>query len=174
MSTRLDWMESGRSPTVSGQLEHESATRSLGWSLAKSMSPGTHLGIVGPLGAGKTTLMQGFMDATGRGDMVRSPTYTLVNTYRGDPTVHHMDLYRLDTPDDLESIGVWEYLEDPDAICCLEWVDRFWPCLRATDIVLRLRLHPGCRQFELTAGPGTSWCVDLFRDFLGESLETLS
>jgi tRNA threonylcarbamoyladenosine biosynthesis protein TsaE len=87
--------------------------------------------LIGDLGSGKTTLAKGIIEGLGLAspDEVTSPTYTLVHEY-GEPTrVYHIDLYRLDTADEVHAIG-FEDLLDRDALLLVEWGERFpelWP-----------------------------------------------
>jgi tRNA threonylcarbamoyladenosine biosynthesis protein TsaE len=146
-------------------LPSEQATRALGASVARSVLGSMTIGLVGPLGAGKTTFMQGFMEVTGRSDEVRSPTYTLVNSYEGTPRVHHIDLYRLQDEGDLESIGIWEYLDAPGAICCIEWIDRFWACWTERDLVVELRIEGKRRSACISKGQTCDWDFSAFQGF---------
>jgi tRNA threonylcarbamoyl adenosine modification protein YjeE len=112
------------------ELPDDAATRRLGAALADALSPGTVLGLVGELGAGKTTLMQGLVAALGDERPATSPTYTLVHLHETDPLVVHVDLYRLEGVAELETLGYWDYVEDGDALVCVEWIDRIpqaWP-----------------------------------------------
>lgn len=118
------------SPMASLRLDDEDATRRLGAFLARHHGRGGWIGLVGDLGAGKTTLVQGLVTALDRSAEASSPTYTLLNEYHTDPPVWHFDLYRLETVDDLETVGYWDYAEDRDAIVVVEWIDRIraaWP-----------------------------------------------
>lgn len=99
-------------------------TWALAAELAPRLKPGTVLALRGGLGAGKTTFMQGLGIALGVRRPVTSPTFALSAEY---PTPRfklvHMDLYRLDGPDDLEAIGYPEYLES-GAVVAVEWPER--------------------------------------------------
>ena len=108
------------------------ATRHLGEEIGARSERGDFLGLIGNLGAGKTTFMQGFVtgvDGTFASEDVSSPTYTLLNTYATQPPVYHFDLYRLEHVDDLESVAYWETIEGR-GISCVEWLDQIphaWP-----------------------------------------------
>lgn len=125
------WFGLHEEPDLMLTLLDEESTRALGEALFLVLGAGSFLGLVGNLGAGKTTLMQGMSVAAGATDVASSPTYTLVNVYEGGkcPLVH-MDLYRLSTPDDLESIGYWDYASLADVLLCVEWLNiipEAWP-----------------------------------------------
>jgi len=98
----------------------------------------------GPLGAGKTLFVQGVCSALGIRDQdVVSPTFTLVNTYDGPLTVHHLDLYRLGPGDDLHDLGMDSILDDVDArgaVLLVEWPD---PLLGWLGDRLELLVVPG-------------------------------
>ncbi|MBQ6934797.1 MAG: tRNA (adenosine(37)-N6)-threonylcarbamoyltransferase complex ATPase subunit type 1 TsaE, partial [Clostridia bacterium] len=76
--------------------------------------------LYGDLGAGKTAITRGFVRAAGCTDMVSSPTYTIVNEYRGPRKVAHFDMYRILDSDSLYEIG-WEDYLDSGALCVVEW-----------------------------------------------------
>ncbi len=80
----------------------------------------------GELGAGKTTLVKGWVAALGGGDEVTSPTFTLVQEYQGTRTrVYHLDLYRLETERELATLGSEEMIGEPDAVVLVEWGEKF-------------------------------------------------
>ncbi|MEX1080397.1 MAG: tRNA (adenosine(37)-N6)-threonylcarbamoyltransferase complex ATPase subunit type 1 TsaE [Halofilum sp. (in: g-proteobacteria)] len=100
------------------------AMEALGVELANLLKPPRVVTLDGPLGAGKTTLVRACLRALGYPGPVRSPTYTLIESYPlSDRTLHHLDLYRLGDPDELELIGVRD-LATADAVWLIEWPDR--------------------------------------------------
>lgn len=125
-----------------GVLEDETRTLALGAALARAgLSRGT-VHLTGELGTGKTTLVRGFLRASGVIGTIRSPTFTLVEEYRiGAMTVGHYDLYRLSDPEELEFLGLRDHLED-DSLCFFEWPERGVGVLPAPDLDIRLE-HTG-------------------------------
>ncbi len=138
-------------PLAMLDLPHEEATLALGEALATSLVAGDFLGLVGTLGAGKTTLVRGLTRRAAPASLATSPTYTLVNLYEGDPTIIHMDLYRLANFDDLESIGYWEYVEEYDGVCCVEWFSTIPDSFPRRGVVILLDAHEGGRRATVWA-----------------------
>ncbi len=108
--------------SISLSTHNAAETQALGVRLAKHLTPGTILGFEGPLGAGKTTFIQGICKGLGVHEMVVSPTFVLMHVYEGKIPVYHFDLYRLQ-PKELEDLGWEEYLEGK-GVSFVEWVDR--------------------------------------------------
>ena len=100
-------------------LKDEAATRALGAELAKKLKPGDVVLLGGELGAGKTTLVRGLVEALGHVGPVRSPTFNLIQTFATNPPVMHADLYRVKS---YQGIGVEDYLSTH--VCLIEWPDR--------------------------------------------------
>jgi tRNA threonylcarbamoyladenosine biosynthesis protein TsaE len=100
-----------------------SETTAIAAQLAQTAQAGDIICLHGSLGAGKTTFVQGFSAAMGYHGAVTSPTFTLVNEYHGGRLpIYHFDLYRLDSPPELETIGAEEYFYS-HAICLIEWAE---------------------------------------------------
>lgn len=114
-------------------------TERLGHSLATHLEKGDVLALHGDLGAGKTALARSIIIALGHRGEVPSPTFTLVQRYDlPQLVVHHFDLYRLKTPDELEDIGWHDALAEGAAI--VEWPDKAGSYLPASTIDLWLSL----------------------------------
>lgn len=106
----------------------------------------------GDLGAGKTTLVRGFLQALGHRGAVRSPTYTLLEPYElAARTILHFDLYRVADPDELEYLGVREQ-SDARTLWLVEWPDRGTGWLPEPELVVTL-LHEGAGRRLLLSGP---------------------
>jgi tRNA threonylcarbamoyladenosine biosynthesis protein TsaE len=99
-------------------------TQSLGERWAQEARPGWVIALSGDLGAGKTQLVKGLARGLGVTSRVHSPTFTLVNEYAGGRLrLFHLDLYRLETPEQIHGAGLEEYLR-PDGVAVIEWAER--------------------------------------------------
>ena len=99
-------------------------TESLGETWGREARRGLVIALSGDLGAGKTQLVRGIARGLGCAARVHSPTFTLVNVYAGGRlTLFHLDLYRLETPEQIHGAGVDEYLQ-PDGLAVIEWAER--------------------------------------------------
>ena len=101
-------------------------TRALGARLGRWARLGDIVACRGPLGAGKTTFIQGFAEGVGVGryDYVRSPTFALVHVYHGRISLYHFDFYRLSSCAEVQDIGFEEYLE-AGGVVITEWANKF-------------------------------------------------
>jgi tRNA threonylcarbamoyladenosine biosynthesis protein TsaE len=132
---------------LSRALPDEAATRAAGAALAAALAAaadeGAFVTLAGDLGAGKTTLVRGLLDAIGVTGPVRSPTYTLVESYRvGERIVHHLDWYRLAGVDDLEGLGFRELLGARQWVLA-EWPERAPAVAGEADLAARLEYADG-------------------------------
>ncbi len=100
-------------------------TRRFGRCLGKELQGGEVVALSGDLGAGKTCLTQGLAAGVGvaENEAVTSPSYTLLNPYRGRIPLYHFDLYRLSDAEDLESIGFFDFLRE-EGVAVVEWAER--------------------------------------------------
>jgi tRNA threonylcarbamoyladenosine biosynthesis protein TsaE len=135
-------------------LADEVATEALGGALAEVLEPGMLVFLHGQLGAGKTTLVRGLLRALGHDGPVRSPTYALVESYRlAACELHHFDLYRLADPEELEFMGLRDFLSG-DAICMIEWPERGSGVLPCADLEVGLSVSNPGRRARLWAQGG--------------------
>ncbi|BAW79570.1 ATPase YjeE [Candidatus Nitrosoglobus terrae] len=119
-------------------LANEGATLNLGTHLAQASQENTIIFLTGTLGAGKTTLVRGFLRAFGHQGVVKSPTYTLVETYIfNQKQLYHFDFYRLAAPQELEFIGLQDYFTS-DSICLVEWPEHGESLLPPPDLYISL------------------------------------
>jgi len=104
------------------------ATAAVGAQLAESLEPGDVVALTGELGAGKTCFTQGLARGLGVAGHAVSPTFVLVNEYRGRVPVHHVDAYRTSSLTELLDLGL-EELFDGEGVTVVEWADKLSPLL---------------------------------------------
>ena len=122
----------------SWNLPDEATTAELATRLAGALDGGLVVYLHGDLGAGKTSFARALLGALGVGERIKSPTYSLVESYRanGRPA-WHLDLYRIADPGELEWLGL-DALSDPSALVLVEWPERGAGALPAPDLVVHL------------------------------------
>ena len=109
-------------------------TAELGKQLARTLAPGSLILFTGGLGAGKTAMCRGIARGLGCTDEVSSPTFAIVNVYRGPQPFAHFDLYRASSREDLEAAGFYDYL-DMGYIVAAEWSENAADILAGEDAV---------------------------------------
>jgi tRNA threonylcarbamoyladenosine biosynthesis protein TsaE len=126
--------------------------------LAKTLKGNDVLGLIGPLGAGKTTIVQMVSKILGVKQRPRSPSYTLLQPYelpkkvRGICTLAHVDAYRVSEAD-LMDAGLADYLADPNSLVIIEWADRVMGALPQGTLMLAVDpdpAHPSYRQLTIS------------------------
>ena len=130
-------------------------TLALGQRWGRSLSPGLVLGLVGPLGAGKTHLVKGIV--SGNADThtapVTSPTFTLVHEYPGRVPVFHLDAYRLASAADLARLGFDEMVGECSTVI-VEWADRVRPAMPENSVWVTLEFLAGNSRRIVASGHG--------------------
>ncbi len=113
--------------------------------LANTCQSRCSLHVCGDLGVGKTTLVRGFLRALGHTGIVKSPTYTIVEPYQiGDRKIYHFDFYRLGDPEELEYLGIRDYLEE-NMIALIEWPEKGGTFTPTPNIQIQLFHHGEAR-----------------------------
>lgn len=124
-------------------LEDDTSTLELGASVARLCRPPLVIHLRGDLGAGKTTFARGFIRALGHSGRVKSPTFSLQESYIVENTkLFHFDLYRIQDPGELEFIGIRDAAGEADSICLIEWPERGEGAIPKADIEVAFR-HAG-------------------------------
>ncbi|MEL0198771.1 MAG: tRNA (adenosine(37)-N6)-threonylcarbamoyltransferase complex ATPase subunit type 1 TsaE, partial [Gammaproteobacteria bacterium] len=107
-----------------GEKETEDKAKNFA-SLIKGFKNSLLINLIGNLGAGKTTFVRGLIQELGFDEFVKSPTFTIVESYESDNLkVFHFDLYRIEDDRELQAIGVEDYLTEENAITLVEWPEK--------------------------------------------------
>lgn len=135
---------------ITVEVASEEETERLARALAGAIGPGTVIGLVGPLGAGKTRLVRAVAEALGVDPgAVASPTFVLIHEYSGRIPVYHFDTYRLATADAFDDLGAAEYW-DAGGVCLVEWADRVADRLPADHWTIHIEpTGPTARRFRI-------------------------
>ncbi|MDM8558465.1 tRNA (adenosine(37)-N6)-threonylcarbamoyltransferase complex ATPase subunit type 1 TsaE [Candidatus Parabeggiatoa sp. HSG14] len=132
-------------------ITESAAMEDFGGHLAHACHTHSVLHLCGELGVGKTTLVRGFLKALGHKTTVKSPTYTLVEPYQlNKRMIYHFDFYRLGDPEELEYMGIRDYLEG-NIICLIEWPEKGGQFTPLPDIKIQLFHHAESRLLEIKA-----------------------
>lgn len=99
-------------------------TKELGLKLADELKGGEILELIGDLGSGKTTFVQGLAEGLGITRRVLSPTFIIRRSYKGQLILEHFDFYRLNGPNDILGLGLEEIVSDPNTVVVMEWPER--------------------------------------------------
>ena len=112
-------------------------TEAAGERLAAALGPGDVVALVGELGAGKTCFIQGLVRGLGAMTRATSPTFVLINHYRGRVPIYHVDAYRTESLAELLEIGVAELLSG-DGVTVVEWAEKLLPLLPPGTIEVKI------------------------------------
>jgi tRNA threonylcarbamoyladenosine biosynthesis protein TsaE len=130
-------------------------TAALGEAWGREAQSGLVIGLCGDLGAGKTQLVKGLARGLGIQARVHSPTFTLVNIYTGGRlTLFHLDLYRLETREQIEAAGLDDYLS-PEGVSVIEWAERWSEVQSLKSKVQSPRTEVSSSKFQVSSSePG--------------------
>ena len=121
-----------------GEKETEDKAKNFA-SLIKGFKNSLLLNLIGNLGAGKTTFVRGLIQELGFDEFVKSPTFTIVESYESDNLkVFHFDLYRIEDDKELQAIGVEDYLTEENAITLVEWPEKSKRYFNNPDYIIEL------------------------------------
>lgn len=131
--------EMGKDGDMKNLTHSAEETRALGEAVARDTKPGSILALRGDLGAGKTTFVQGFLEALGAEKPYVSPTFVIMKEYdlaeasaNGIRRIYHVDAYRMDDPEEIEKLGFEEWCVDPEGLILVEWPEKIAPLLPLT------------------------------------------
>ena len=134
--------------------ENTAQTEALGQKLGRTLAPGSVVAFRGGLGMGKTAFTRGLARGLGCTGRVTSPTFTIVNEYRGKIPLFHFDMYRLDNSDALFDIG-WEDYLDRGGVCAVEWSENVAGAMPDGTVYVTIRRSPegeNIREITITGG----------------------
>ena len=134
--------------------ENTAQTEALGQQLGRTLAPGSVVAFRGGLGMGKTAFTRGLAQGLGCTGRVTSPTFTIVNEYRGNIPLFHFDMYRLDSSDALFDIG-WEDYLDRGGVCAVEWSENVADAMPEGTVYVTIRRSPegeNARIITITGG----------------------
>ncbi len=154
----------------------EDALAALARALAPRVRGGGSIHLAGPLGAGKTTFARALLRALGAGERIKSPTYTLIETYAlPGLTVQHLDLYRIAAAEELEWLGLRDLADGP-VLWLIEWPERGTGAIPLPDLTITLAHADAGRDIHLVAHGeiGTGWLGLVRIDSEGNSRQQLS
>lgn len=151
------------SATVEWQAIDEAELKGLAQRFSLQLGQGGVVLLQGDLGAGKTTFARALLKALGVGERIKSPTYSLIESYRiGDLHAHHLDLYRIADADELEWLGLPDLL-DASSLLLIEWPERGAGALPPADLAFRFE-HAGERRnvaVSAKSSRGRDWLSEL-------------
>lgn len=114
-------------------------TFKFGKKIGSKLKPGDIIGLTGELGAGKTILTKGIARAIGIKDIITSPTFTIINEYKGKYKLFHFDLYRINTITELENLGYEEYFYN-NGITVIEWAEKVLKILPEYSKIITIKI----------------------------------
>ena len=137
--------------TISLLIRDEKDTQKLAYIFAKYCTSPLIITLQGNLGVGKTTFIRGLLEAMGVQPPLKSPSFSIVETYSLENTcIHHFDLYRIHDPEELEYIGFRDYHTD-NTVVCIEWPENGGPYIPKPDIAIHIQYEDTGRRWEISS-----------------------
>lgn len=138
-------------PSLKLDLTNELASQEMAKKLASCLTNPLVMTFSGEIGTGKTTFIRAMLHSLGIQSVIKSPTFSLVESYQqGTLSIHHFDLYRLQHEDELDYLGFRDFFT-PESICCIEWAEHAGKALLATDICFKLSIKGAGREMQIDA-----------------------
>lgn len=134
-------------------------TQLLGARLGELARPRDVFLLIGQLGAGKTCLVQGLAKGLGVEESIVSPSFVLLRQYRGRLSLYHIDLYRLENPEEVSDLGLDDYFYG-DGVCAVEWADRAMELLPPEHMLVEIGLT-SARHRRIVVKPAGQRYVEL-------------
>lgn len=128
-------------------------TRAVAAELASRVGGGAVIAFRGGMGMGKTAFTRGFVEALGNGAEVSSPTFAIVNDYGGEPHIYHFDMYRVNTWEELDSTGFYDYMDD-NSILLIEWSENIENALPEDAVIVEISRGEGDDDRVITVRNG--------------------
>lgn len=132
--------------------------------IGSKLKKGDVIGLIGALGSGKTCFVKGLAEGLGipKEEYVTSPTFTIINEYKGIISLYHFDLYRIDTIKDLLDIGYNEYFSG-EGVIVIEWAEKILKWLPKELLIVKIKCTNDKERTFIFTGQGTR-----YRELLGE------
>jgi len=121
--------------------ESEEETLNLGIKIGENIFYPSLIALIGELGSGKTTLVRGIARGMGIKAKVKSPSFIIINEYPGVIPLYHFDLYRLNDPQEINSLGYEEYFYKKGGVVVIEWADKILEFLPSDYLEIRLKVE---------------------------------
>lgn len=132
-------------------LINEEASEQFAKRLAHCLKPSLIIAFSGEIGTGKTTIIRAILKNLGVQSAIKSPTFSLVESYLcSNIPIHHFDLYRIHHEDELDYLGFRDYFSD-ESICCIEWAEHAGKALPNVDIRFKLSIKGAGREMQILA-----------------------